>query len=200
MKKIFFSLLTTLVFTAFVSNTTFAQGYNTALGVRIGMATYNGFGASLTQRLTSGLCAEAMYQSTDNRYASGLLLKWHEPFLPILGRGWNYYLGLGGHYGGYHSDIDQFRTKSSSFYGGSAMLGTEFTIGRINIGLDWMPSYSFKTVSNEPALKHDVSFSVRFVLFKAPKNKSALENLGKIFKEEGEEMKGGKKKKEPKEL
>jgi hypothetical protein len=195
MKKIILSLL----ITAFLSNTLLAQGYNTALGVRIGMATYNGFGATLTQRLVSGLCAEGMYQSTDNRYASGLMLKWHEPFLPIFGRGWNYYFGLGGHYGGYHADIDQFRTKSANFYGGSAMLGTEFTIGRVNIGLDWMPSYSFKTVANEPTLKHDVAFSVRFVLFKAPKNKSALENLGKIFKDEGENM-GGKKKKESKEL
>ncbi len=195
MKKIIFSLL----ITCFLSNTLFAQGYNTALGVRIGMATYNGFGATLTQRLAKGLCVEGMYQTTDSRYASGLMFKWHEPFLPILGRGWNYYFGLGGHYGGYHTDVDGFRTKSASFMGGSAMLGTEFTIGRINIGLDWMPSYSFKNVTNEPTLKHDVSFSVRFVLFKAPKNKSALEDLGKIFKEEGDKM-NGKKKKESKEL
>ena len=194
MKKLIFSL----IIACFCSNFGVAQGYNTALGLRIGMANYNGFGGTLTQRFDKGFCAEAMYQSVENRYSSGLMLKWHEPILPILGRGWNYYFGLGGHYGGYHANLDTLRTKTASFYGGSAMLGTEFTIGRVNIALDWMPSYSFQRPIGEPDLKHDIAFSVRFVLFKAPKNKSVIDDLGKIFKEDGKGKKG--KERESKEL
>jgi hypothetical protein len=179
MKKVIFSILCV----AFLLNHAVGQAYNTALGVRIGMATYNGFCATLSQRLAKGFCVEGIYQSTDNRYAGNLLFKWHEPFVPLLGRGWNYYFGLGGHYGGYHNGIDSSRTKNATFYGASGMLGTEFTIGRINIGLDWMPSYSFQKPTGEPQLKHDVAFSIRYVLFKAPKNKGVMENLDKIFKD-----------------
>lgn len=190
---------------AFSASELVAQGYNTALGVRIGMTPYNGFGASLTQRLSNGLCAEAIYQSTDNRYVGNFIFKWHEPIIPFLGRGWNYYVGLGGHYGGYHRDIDVFRTKSNNFYGATGILGTEFTIGRFNLALDWMPAYSLVKAETEPQIKHDVAFSIRYVLFKAPKSKNIMGKLEDIFKDGngengGKPSKNAKKEKESKEL
>lgn len=178
---------------AFFSAQAQAQPYITALGVRLFGA--NGTGLSLQQRLDDGVAAEVIAQQNKETYQFSALAKVHNKVL--FSRIFNYYFGIGGHYGGYNQDLDNARKVSTHFYGANAMIGTELTIGRFNIAFDYMPSYMIgRPATEDGALRHDVALTLRAVLIKPKKTKGLFDGLDKILKD----AEGGKKKDKTKEM
>ena len=158
-----------------------AQPYLTAAGIRVFGS--NGIGATVLQRLDDGYVLEGQYQGTDDgRWVGTGMFKYHKPI--IFGRFWNYYFGVGGHYGSYNKNVDATRTIGQPFYGASGMVGTELTIGRINFALDYKPSVSFTRPVDENQIRHDVGISIRYVLVKPKKEAGFLKKLGEILKDE----------------
>ena len=107
-----------------------AQGYNTAVGLRVGQ----GFGPSLTQRIGQRHSVELIAQ---NRFGTDAFT------LTAIGRrhfnlGFkrlNFFLGAGPHKGwGYEDEGDR-----ADPFGLTAQLGAELTLGRTSITFDYLP-------------------------------------------------------------
>lgn len=168
-----------LFFVSFLFANSFAQPYVTALGVRL-FGT-NGTGLTLQQRLSEGFAFEGIGQLKKESYTVSALFKSHNKIL--FSRHWNYYFGLGGHYGGYLQELSADRKVIDHYYGANGMIGTELTIGRFSIAFDYMPSFSIVRPESEDFVKHDIGLSLRLVLIKPKKQKGFFEGLEKLFKD-----------------
>ena len=193
MKNLRFGITIALLLNVIAPTLSTAQPYFTNLGVRLFGG--NGTGISVVQRIQDGATVEAIGQLNSTSYQLSGLAKIHNKIL--FSRIANYYLGVGGHYGGYTKELDAARTTSAHFYGANIMLGTELTLGRFNIGVDYMPSYMIaRPTTEDNALRHDVTVSLRIVLIKPKKSKGLFDGLDKILKD----AEGGGKKSKTKEM
>jgi len=98
----------------------FGQGYNTAIGLRLG----KDLGFTLQQRLAN------------KTTAANLLLRQH---LPLLSKKVNAYVGLG--FGSHWQFVDDKLTEQK--YTVPGVIGLEMTFGRLNISGDVMPHFVF---------------------------------------------------------
>ena len=156
------------------STPTYAQHYNTAIGIRFGPA----FGATIQERISKENTLEGLYQQNRDLQFGSLLFELHQPIL--FTRRFNYYVGIGGHYGQYLNDEAQYAHNSKTdphFYGATALIGLELTLGRINLSLDYKPRYDILTAAHDPFHTNEVAFSLRFVLVKKPSSKPTLFDL-----------------------
>ena len=159
----------------------FGQGYNTAIGLRLG----KDLGFTLQQRLANKTTAEAIFyggNSNPDTYAN-LLLRQH---LPLLSKKVNAYVGLG--FGSHWQFVDDKPTEQK--YTVPGVIGLEMTFGRLNISGDVMPHFVFNQ-NEENSYKSIANVSLRLVLFKRKLDakEKVKDKFGELF------PKGGKKKK-----
>ena len=88
-----------------------AQKYRTALGVR---ASRNQVGLTAQQLILPKSTVELIASVGSDEYSGTALLEQH---FPILGKGFNYYMGAGAHIGN--------KKDFGTFYGGDLIAGLE---------------------------------------------------------------------------
>jgi hypothetical protein len=140
-----------------------AQKYRTALGARIDR---NDFGVSLQQKILEKNTLEGIL-AVGSREVSGTVL--FERHFPILGKGFNYYLGAGAHVGSLKDH--------GTFYGGDAILGTELKlpIFPLLLSFDIKPALH---VNHEDWFDFASGFSLRYILVKEKKEKKKFGLFG----------------------
>jgi hypothetical protein len=128
-----------------------AQKYRTNIGARIGR---NDFGISLQQKIMDEVTLEGIAGLGSREVDATLLIEKH---FPILGRGFNYYLGAGAHVG----SLKDY----GGFYGADAILGTELKmpIFPLVLSLDIKPAIH---ASHEDWFSFDGGFTIRYILVK----------------------------------
>jgi hypothetical protein len=153
--RFFFSLV--LITIAFWGQ---AQSYNTALGVRFG----DDLKFSLSQRVASKITLDANFSNglfSDNKYGS-LVFKKHSN---ILTRRFNIFLGAG-IYGSSAiregQETEDFNFNSSGIAG---TMGFDFTLGRVNLSMDYNPHFATTRGLGGKRLFADSALSIRYVLW-----------------------------------
>jgi hypothetical protein len=131
-----------------------AQKYSTAAGIRFGN---NQYGITVKQRIFKTVSAEGLLTGNRRELTGTLLLLKH---YPILGRGFNAYLGGGAHLGA----LQDFGPT----LGVDAMLGLEmkFPFLPLIISADVKPAYH---ILHEDWFNFNTAVSVRYVLGKDKK-------------------------------
>ena len=162
-----------------------AQKYRTALGVR---ASRNQVGLTVQQLVLPKSTIEFIASVGSDEYAGTALFEQH---FPILGKGFNYYVGAGAHLGN--------KKDFGTFYGGDLLAGLELKTPLLpfTISGDLKPAFH---INHEDWFTFGGAISVRFILLKEKKKKTF-----KLFgggdeddKKEGGGIFGPKKEPEPK--
>jgi hypothetical protein len=136
------------------------QSYNTAIGMRFG----DDLKFSINQRILSKTTVEVNLSDglfSDVKYASAMI-KSHSP---IVSKRLNFYLG-GGIYGS-SSTLDRIEDEDFvySSEGLVGVMGAEFTVGRINVSIDYSPHFATNKDFAGRRLTADSALSVRYVLW-----------------------------------
>ncbi|KAA5548623.1 hypothetical protein [Adhaeribacter rhizoryzae] len=141
-------LLFLLLLTSFSA---FAQKYRTNIGARLGR---NDFGVSLQQKILEEVTLEGI-AGVGSREADFTLLV--EKHYPLIGKGFNYYIGAGAHVG----TVKEY----GGFYGADVILGTELKlpIFPLVISLDIKPAIH---ASHSDWFAFDGGFTLRYILVK----------------------------------
>ena len=145
------------------------QSYDTAIGLRVG----SDYGATIQQRITKKITVEGVYYGGFNEadVHANLLARRH---FPIFTRRTNFYIGVGvGSHWIYDESNESFGAQQFTV---PAVLGLEFTLGRLNISGDIMPHYVFNDGKPE-SLNSVAAISVRYVI---KKKKPAKKLINKI--------------------
>jgi hypothetical protein len=170
MKKVFFIAL--LAFGAIIAK---AQSYNTAIGLRFG----DDLKFSLSQRILNHTTLEANLSDglfSDYKYAS-LVMKKHQS---LVTRRLNFFVG-GGYYGqSLIKDNVEVPDFTYNNHGLIATMGFEFTIGRINLSIDYSPQYALARDYTGRKLTADSALSFKYVIWKR-KNHTIKKFIKKIF-------------------
>lgn len=151
MKKINIKLFWLILVLLPLSNTTIlAQGYGTAVGVRVG----DGIGFTVKQQIALRATAELILQKgfQSNSTTASILAMRH---LNFLTRAANFYVGAGGHY----TSFDASENKANR-YGISGIVGFEINIGNVNISADYKPRINFNA---RPDLS-STGISIRYII------------------------------------
>lgn len=145
-----------------------AQKYRTAIGARIDR---NDFGVTLQQKILERSTLEGIV-AVGSREAAGTVL--FEQHFPLLGKGFNYYVGGGAHVG--------TLKDHGTFAGGDLILGTELKlpIFPLLFSFDIKPAVH---VGHEDWFDFASGFSLRYILIKEKKEKKRFG----IFKGRDEE-------------
>ena len=177
MKKVTILILFTLF-----SLTSSAQKYRTAVGARLGR---DNFGVSIQQKVMEKSTLEGIFSAGSDQVLGTVLLERH---FPILGKGFNYYLGGGAHIG----TLKNFGT----LYGGDLILGTELKmpIFPLLISLDLQPAIH----ANHPDKWFDVGggFTLRYIIVKEKKENRGLRGIFGGNQDDDRKKKSKKNKKE----
>ena len=136
-----------------------AQKYRTALGVR---ASRNQVGLTAQQLILPKSTVELIASVGSDEYSGTALLEQH---FPILGKGFNYYMGAGAHIGN--------KKDFGTFYGGDLIAGLELKTPLLpfTISGDLKPAFH---VNHEDWFTFGGGISVRFILVKEKKKKFRL--------------------------
>jgi hypothetical protein len=158
MKKLLFvSLFTAALF--FTHNLS-AQGYKTALGVRLSSspAMVNN-SISLKHFLTETSAIEALFSFGDP-LALGALYEVHKPFAAT---GVQWYYGGGGYIGFIKEfNVNKNKNETNANFGAMGVLGLDYKFENLplNLALDWKPELNLVSDINfEPAA---IGFTARF--------------------------------------
>lgn len=143
-----------LIVFCLISSGAFAQKYSTAVGLRVGNGHY---GITAKQRIFRTLAAEGIFSAGNQEVMGTLLLQKH---FPILGRGFNVYLGAGAHLGG----LKDF----GPVMGVDAMVGLEMKIPLLPLiaSVDFKPAYH---MLHEDWFDANTAVSVRYIIAKDKK-------------------------------
>lgn len=169
-----------------------AQGYDTAIGLRLGTE----MGLTVQQRIAKRLTIEGILQSgfRQDETTLSLLLERHYPLGP---RNINVYLGGGLHKGWVNTNgVDP--APYGDPFGITGIAGAEISIWRLNASWDFKPAINI--VGGEKAIYGQTAVSVRYVIDKRKifnnKNKKQRERAkDKRQKERAKAKEKGKKKK-----
>lgn len=136
-----------------------AQNYRTAAGLRIGRG---GFGISAQQKIMERSTLEGILSVDSDEFTGTLLLEKHHP---LLGKGFNYYLGGGGHIG----TLNDYGT----FYGADAIVGVEMKLPLfpVLLSLDMKPAVH---VNHEDWFNFGGGFTIRYILVKEKKDRKKI--------------------------
>ena len=127
MRKVLFSIIMIVGLAA----TTYAQDYNTGIGLRGG----NGWGITLKHFVSSQHAFEGLFYGYNNGFNVTGLYEYHNDAFDVDNLRW--YCGFGAHIGSYnHSNAN-----NEFVLGADAILGIEYTFTEapINIGVDLNP-------------------------------------------------------------
>ncbi|MCC7467465.1 MAG: hypothetical protein IT261_14385, partial [Saprospiraceae bacterium] len=113
----------------------YGQRYKTAAGVRFD----NGFNLTVQQYITNGWTVEGILHTpiiATKDFGVTLLAEKHHK---ILFRGTNFYTGAGVHYYWQQNTVRDADEIHNNVMGLSGIAGLEFSVGRINLAVDWKP-------------------------------------------------------------
>lgn len=158
MKKVFLGLILILAFTSVQ-----AQKYRTALGVR---ASRNQVGLTVQQLVLPKTTVELIGSVGSDEFSGTGLLEYH---FPILGKGFNYYMGAGAHIGN--------KKDFGTFYGGDLLAGLELKTPLLpfTISGDLKPAFH---IHHEDWFTFGGAISVRYILVKEKKKKKTFNLFG----------------------
>lgn len=172
MAKAFYSFLIVLILQ--LPNTTFAQRYGTALGLRFGNSEFNRtVGLTIQQRLIDRVTLEGILQSDFSRNTTLSFLA--EKHSPIISKRFNYYYGAGIAFGNEESFVKNPSTKEvvhtygNSTFGVDLIAGVELTVANAVISLDYKPNVNLSGRSE--FYRGQVGISARSVLVKSKEQK-----------------------------
>lgn len=137
----------------------FAQSYNTAVGMRLG----TDWGITVQQRIAKKATVEAILQSSLQReevILTGLV----EQHLPLISRRLNFYTGAGVHKGWSNTIEGEGQTPQKDPFGVTFIGGLEFTIARINLTYDFKPAVNIS--GGEKTFYTQSGISMRYVIIK----------------------------------
>ncbi|MDQ3290600.1 MAG: hypothetical protein M3Q05_04855 [Bacteroidota bacterium] len=148
-----------IFFLSFLNFSAQAQKYRSTLGARIGR---NDFGITGQQKIFKRTTLEAIGLVSGREVSATGLVEQH---FPILGQGFNVYLGAGAHVG--------HLKDSGGFYGGDLIGGAELKLPIVPIvlSLDLKPSFH---VNHEEWGSVNGALSIRYILVKDKKEKKKL--------------------------
>ena len=128
-----------------------AQKYRTNIGARLGR---DDFGVSLQQKIFEEVTLEGIAGVGRREADLTLLIEKH---FPIIGKGFNYYLGAGAHVG----TLNNY----GGFYGADLILGTELKVPvfPLVLSLDIKPAIH---ASHSDWFAFDGGFTIRYILVK----------------------------------
>lgn len=162
MKKILLVILVVAI--AGTLNRADAQGYKTALGVRLSSSNaMQNNSVSFKQFITDKAAIEALFTFGDP-LALGALLELHQP---LNAPGLSWYYGGGGYIGFVKTlNTATGKEKSDPNFGAQGVIGLDYKFNNIplNISLDWKPELNLVSDINfEPAA---IGFTARFTFGK----------------------------------
>lgn len=145
---------------------TFAQAYNTTLGLRAG----TDIGVSVVQRIGKKITIEGLYRDAvlDDTRNADLLLKRH---FNALTRRINLFTGLGI---GYIDKLNADRESIQNAFSMPLILGAEIVLINLHIGLDFQPSFAFNEIDGRRLLP-SAAFSIRYIL--VPRKNKKIDNF-----------------------
>ncbi len=124
MKKLIFTIAIAIVSMGAAQ----AQDYNWAVGLRLGGDTG---GISVKHKMSASNGLEFLGSAYwDNGFmVTGL----YERYVPVIGKGFNFYYGAGAHLGSFHKEL---------LLGADGIIGLEYKFDRapIALSLDWKPA------------------------------------------------------------
>ncbi|RDC62115.1 hypothetical protein [Adhaeribacter pallidiroseus] len=155
MNKVILIFFLHLLFTFSVQ----AQKYRSAVGVRIGR---NDFGFTGQQKILKKTTLEAIGAVSGREVSATGLIEQH---FPILGPGFNIYLGAGAHIG--------HLKDNGTYYGGDLIAGAELKLPIVPLvlSLDLKPTFH---INHEEWGGVGSGFSIRYILVKEKKEKKKL--------------------------
>lgn len=144
-----------------------AQSYKTAAGIRVD----NGFHLTVQQHVFNNWSVEGILHTAVGSEDLGLTLL-AEKHRKIIFRGTNIFYGAGGHY---YWKNEPARSEAggeinSDVYGLSFIGGAEFTLGRINLAVDWKPELHLSD-TGKAFDWNGASVSVRYIFAKRERKK-----------------------------
>ncbi|MEM9990612.1 MAG: hypothetical protein AAF738_02545 [Bacteroidota bacterium] len=142
----------------FLAGQTFAQGYDSAVGIRLGTE----MGLTYQQRIAKRITVEGILQ-TGLRQDETTLTLLGERHYPLGPRNINVYLGGGLHKGWVNVKEDEPAPYDNPF-GITGIAGAEISIGRINLSYDFKPAVNI--VGGEKALYTQTAVSARYIIDK----------------------------------
>ena len=137
-----------------------AQSYNTAFGFRFG----DDLGFSFTQRILDHTTVDL--SASDGLFSEHKFVSLHlRSHYGVITRRFNFFLGGGGFIRSRQLGTDEV-FSNDHIKGVSGVMGAEFTLGRINISLDYMPQFILNKDYTGQKLTADSALSVKYVLWK----------------------------------
>ena len=140
-----------------------AQGYNSAVGLRVGRAG----GMSVAQRVGKHVSAEAHLTTGifDDGTTATLLVRRH---VPLLLKRVNLFVGGGVHKGWDYVERDEAGDRlpgqRGNPFGLDAQVGAEVTFGRVNVAFDYLPQLHLSGRVNP--LRLTSALTIRYVIDK----------------------------------
>lgn len=162
MKKILAGLLFCIAIS--VANTSSAQDYKTALGVRLSSsAAMVNNSVSIKHFITPGMAIEGLFSFGDP-LAFGVLLEKHKP---LSAEGLQWYYGAGGYLGFIKTyNPNKLKNETNTNFGAQGVIGLDYKFASIplNLSIDWKPELNIVSDINfEPSA---VGFTARFTFGK----------------------------------
>lgn len=136
LKKLLFAALLMAAFTTSIH----AQGYNTALGLRLGYDS----GLTLKHFFRPASAGEFILAASSHHFALTGLYEYQQPIPGAPGLDW--FVGIGAHIGSYNDHHHHHHHHDDGFLLGADLIGgIEYLFPRapFNISLDWKPSINF---------------------------------------------------------
>lgn len=139
----------------------FGQKYKTAAGVRFD----NGLNLTVQQYISNGWTAEGILRTPviGNKMGATVLAEKHHK---IITRGTNFYVGGGAHYYWQTKASTEAPLYNPNVFGLSGIAGFEFTLGRINLAVDWKPELHLTGTEDNKFNWNGASISARYIIEK----------------------------------
>ncbi len=186
-RKIYYFILLCLIIGI---NSTSAQSYGAALGLRLGDNNFSRtVGLTGKYRILKHVTLEGIAQTDFSRNTTfHFLIEQHQS---ILSKRLNFYIGTGVGFGEEESEIKDPQTKQIIYtygnptFGIDLIAGIEFTLLRYSLSLDYKPN--FNLWGREQWVRGQIGLSLRYVMITgAAQNKNRRKRAREKRKEEAE--------------
>ncbi|MEY3194372.1 MAG: hypothetical protein RIQ78_469 [Bacteroidota bacterium] len=144
----------------------FSQAYKTAAGVRFD----NGFNITLQQFLQDGWTVEGILHTPilSRDFGATILGEKHHK---IIARGTNFYTGAGVHYYWNANANQNTSLVKHNVFGFTGIAGIEFSMGRLNLSVDWKPELHLAGDQSHPFDWNGAAISARYIIEKRERKK-----------------------------
>ena len=125
------------------STTTYAQGYKTGVGARLGFDS----GLTVKHFMNTRNAVEGILSFSPKYFQVTGLYQWQQPVQQVQNLSW--YYGGGVHLGAIHKNKDDY--SNSFLVGIDGIIGAEYAFPTVplTLGLDWKPAVNFTNSYND---------------------------------------------------